>query len=554
MANKFAIASGNWNNSAIWNDGVVPTIGDDVWANSFNVTLNQDVDVKSLRSNISPLVLPFNPIPLMTDNTSPSGTASAGTNDVNAFNVFDQDAATSWTSVGGLGTTAWVAYQLTSGIVAKRYYILRPSATTNRPSGWLFQGSNDGSSWTTLDTVTANATAGGYTSGVLANTTAYEYYRILVNTVSSGSSAQLFTFEITNNTTSALGGQNGGSFLINSNRTITCSDATNGIIAGSSPCLSISATSSTITINGNVFGSSTTNTINTIQHSSTDASGNTINFNGDLRSLATTRNAYVCSAPNTTIVHIGTLSAAGSTCILISTTATNTDITSTGDITDTTGNVLLHQSTGNITINGNLIASGAGYCVGRSGGANLIVNGDVYGSAVSTGVGITTTTTNGGQVTINGDVYGGNAAAINFTSVVALTIINGNVSAGPNGPGVICNINTNTPLRVSGNLYNTTTTMAIWHSAVQLIGTGQFWAFTDESGNDKTLYSPGVSLGNPAIGDVRDGVTYASGALTGTLKVPPASSVAVGVPVDATTGTAMITIQDMGALLASYVS
>jgi hypothetical protein len=76
---------------------------------------------------------------------------------------------------------------------------------------------------------------------------------------------------------------------------------------------------------------------------------------------------------------------------------------------------------------------------------------------------------------------------------------------------------------------------------------------TDSSGINKTLYEPGTSLGNPAITDVRNGVTYASGSLTGTLIVPPSGSVALGVPVGNTVGTAMISITDMGALLASYV-
>lgn len=71
-------------------------------------------------------------------------------------------------------------------------------------------------------------------------------------------------------------------------------------------------------------------------------------------------------------------------------------------------------------------------------------------------------------------------------------------------------------------------------------------------GINKTLYEPGVSLGNPSISDVREGVNYASGSLTGTLKVPPISSVAVGVPVDNDVGTAMINIADMGALIASF--
>jgi hypothetical protein len=45
----------------------------------------------------------------------------------------------------------------------------------------------------------------------------------------------------------------------------------------------------------------------------------------------------------------------------------------------------------------------------------------------------------------------------------------------------------------------------------------------------------------PAASDVRDGVSYASGALTGSCKVPAAASVGFGVPVDATTGTAALT-------------
>jgi hypothetical protein len=45
----------------------------------------------------------------------------------------------------------------------------------------------------------------------------------------------------------------------------------------------------------------------------------------------------------------------------------------------------------------------------------------------------------------------------------------------------------------------------------------------------------------PAATDVRDGVSYASGALTGTCAVPAAASVGFGVPVDATTGTAVLT-------------
>jgi hypothetical protein len=61
-----------------------------------------------------------------------------------------------------------------------------------------------------------------------------------------------------------------------------------------------------------------------------------------------------------------------------------------------------------------------------------------------------------------------------------------------------------------------------------------------DSGSAKTLVD--ATTGQmPAASDVRNGVSYASGALTGTCAVPAAASVAFGVPVDATTGTAALT-------------
>lgn len=68
---------------------------------------------------------------------------------------------------------------------------------------------------------------------------------------------------------------------------------------------------------------------------------------------------------------------------------------------------------------------------------------------------------------------------------------------------------------------------------------------TDLVGVNKTLYEPGTALGNPATTDVRDGVSYASGALTGTLIVPNPADVRKSVPTDNTIGTADLTAQDI---------
>lgn len=74
--------------------------------------------------------------------------------------------------------------------------------------------------------------------------------------------------------------------------------------------------------------------------------------------------------------------------------------------------------------------------------------------------------------------------------------------------------------------------------------------FPLEGGGRKTVVDvAGASGFLPAVTDVRLGVSYNQGLNTGTLAVPPAGSVAFGVPVDNTTGTATITASDIRAAI-----
>lgn len=50
MPNRWPISSGNWSNAAIWSGSIIPTASDDVYANNFNVTLDQNITVTSLRN------------------------------------------------------------------------------------------------------------------------------------------------------------------------------------------------------------------------------------------------------------------------------------------------------------------------------------------------------------------------------------------------------------------------------------------------------------------------------------------------------------------------
>ena len=50
MANVWAIKNGDWSDTTVWNTGALPTSGDDVYANNFNVNVKQNINVASLRN------------------------------------------------------------------------------------------------------------------------------------------------------------------------------------------------------------------------------------------------------------------------------------------------------------------------------------------------------------------------------------------------------------------------------------------------------------------------------------------------------------------------
>jgi hypothetical protein len=50
MATRYAVANGNWSNTATWNGGTLPTSADDIYANGFTVTINGPFTVLSIRN------------------------------------------------------------------------------------------------------------------------------------------------------------------------------------------------------------------------------------------------------------------------------------------------------------------------------------------------------------------------------------------------------------------------------------------------------------------------------------------------------------------------
>jgi hypothetical protein len=53
MANRYAVATGNWSNTATWDGSTLPQAGDVVRPNAFTVNIDQDITVAELRNNAS---------------------------------------------------------------------------------------------------------------------------------------------------------------------------------------------------------------------------------------------------------------------------------------------------------------------------------------------------------------------------------------------------------------------------------------------------------------------------------------------------------------------
>jgi hypothetical protein len=201
--------------------------------------------------------------------------------------------------------------------------------------------------------------------------------------------------------------------------------------------------------------------------------------------------------------------------------------------------------TGNITGNGD-----TGILLQAA--ATVNVTGNVTAGAAN---GISWNGGSGGVVTITGNVTAAAASGIFNNSTTQTIVINGNVAASSANNGIVGNT-IGTLITVNGNLTNVADVMAVNAFKLRISPTAvQTWTY-QTSGPNRLLYTSNALSDFPAVTNVRSGITYAAGTLTGTCAVPSALSVAFGVPVDNTTGLSIITraqlITDVGAIVAAY--
>jgi hypothetical protein len=261
----------------------------------------------------------------------------------------------------------------------------------------------------------------------------------------------------------------------------------------------------------------------------------------------------------------------GTACVQLSGSNAATFVGSATGGTGTNATGILSTSTGTLTITGNLTAGSGTNAHGASVSIATITGNATGGTGTQTrGLNVTS----GGNVTITGNVTGGSTGSAegalnvgagtitivgsaiassvavgafnNSTGTLTVTRAVGNswgigAAGGVNSVVGVVSSAVGSDTRVEELEYGTNG-QAPTSGAVKVVGgTNNKCLVTLTTSAVKTLGDPSDGTGQANEADVRSGTSYALGNKTGTCAVPAAGSVALGVAVDATTGTAVLT-------------
>jgi hypothetical protein len=433
MATRYAVANGNWSNTATWDGGTLPTSADDVYANNRTVTIDQNITVISLRNSsvVSPAITAGGSF-----QTETSGTRTISAN-VIAFgttilNVRGTCNCTLTGNVtGGSSGSNYSAVTINNLGSLGSSLSLYPVFTLNgNVTGGSVTGANGVRLWG--GTMTINGSITGGTAST--NATGADFYNsdnqpaaITINTgpITGGSSSGGSTAGLSIST-SPTGGSLTNSFInINCNLVGGTNQTSNPALSSSSsiPITIVGNLTPTVS-NGATIGNSLVNVSVTGNINATGVSGiglsiaafNSLILNGNLTGGTSAAALYFTAWPagTSTATVTGTLtggSASEAAAIRIDGSA---------------------SSTGTLTVNGNCVAGLGGYALRNFSGAavTIVINGNVSGAATGSFSSVVQQGSSS-TMTINGTVTGGGTSGVgaNHTSGGTL-IINGNVSAG----------------------------------------------------------------------------------------------------------------------------
>jgi hypothetical protein len=475
MAVITAAQNGDWSNTATWNGGVVPGLGDTVYANGYTVTIDQAIDLTGSTIDQSGSFIAGHIYQIV----------SVGTTNF---------ALTANAIVPGTNAGTAVAVSNTVGTIFQAVNAGTATTGTARRLGALLNYVN---------TPISVVTGGGFTMSGNHNITGAYIQAGSANCVTLTGTATS-TFAGCRATGSAVN-QSTRAILHNSTGTLTL----DGIIA----------------IGGRVAGSTAANGAHAIENQSTGtiAFTNASMITGGIGNYS---NGLLNSSTGTITATSSTLSGGSgiaSHSINNSSTGTITvassSISGGGDSAFGINNLL----SGTITVVSSTITGGNtsfAYCIENSStGTITTTNSTVTAGGASNSLGIRNGGT--GTITCTGDITATNAAnGLQARNSAGTVKVSGSLTSSANGTAAIDAIK---------YLIDPTPTQARFRQAKDGVST-----YTD-------FFTSDNNLNQAAIADVRSGVVYANGTLTGTCAVPAAGSVALGVPVDNTVGTAVIT-------------
>jgi len=537
-----ATKNGNWSDATVWTPNP-PAAGDVVRPNNFTVTIDVSVSVTEIR------------------NDAGGGAVAGGRFIINsgvsvtATTITVHQAGVRLITHSGVGTasitgtitntnlnTQYLAIENTSsGILNINGNILFPQNNTTFTTEGFIQNTINGT--INITGIVNGNTTGGNRAQCVVNVSTGTIN--IVGNVNSPATAGALFFTVVNVST--------GTITINGNITTTASTTIDNRSSGTvtiggnitvTAGTAIINTSGTVTITGDLTNSGTGN----IQCVSQTGSG-TINVIGNLQGGNSgnniTNNSVISNSGSGTINVTGNLTAGtvtsggsislsacinntGNGTVNVTGTVTNgSSISSQGGAQLTFLQAIRNASTGIVNIIGNCIGTIStpatpNYVIGavvNAAGGTINISGNAIGG--STGNAVFNGST--GTINLNGNAIGGTAYAAVENSNSAGNLIVEKIVFGANGQtatrGYIKFKNISTMAAETVLKTDATTTNLVDINVVPNL--------------------------QPSISDVRLGVTYSSGSLTGTMNVPPFNAVKAGVPVDNGVGTAYLDAADL---------
>jgi hypothetical protein len=160
-----------------------------------NIQGNISWDTLNTNGIVSEKNIYFNVIPIITSNTGEALASSEYSNGFypawKAFNKSNSSEQDAWLTLDGT-SNGWLRYKFLTSKIINRYAVTNEQSSTtsagSAPKNWTFEGSNDGTNWTILDTQTnqINWTNSQRKEYLFNNTIAYLYYRINISTNNGG--------------------------------------------------------------------------------------------------------------------------------------------------------------------------------------------------------------------------------------------------------------------------------------------------------------------------------------------------------------------------------